>query len=140
MPGVGATGPDWSAFADLYLNPANQADPSVPLDFPQNQGKVVQTYQDQLYAWLISNFGYTGSEANALVYFQTLPVAQQSVFDLQVYYNELDQSDVEYNDPSSALFKSYVRGRDAIATLLPATDANGQPITYTGSPDHGERR
>ncbi len=54
--GVGAAGPDYTAFANLYLNPANQADPNTPLQ--AQPGKVVQTFQDQLLTFLQTNEGY----------------------------------------------------------------------------------
>lgn len=127
MPGVGAAGPDWSAFAELYFDPANQGDPE------QNPDDVAQTYQAQLYQWLQQNYDYTGTQADALAYFLGLPVPQQSVFDLQVYFDELNASGLEFNEPSSLRYKSYVRGKEAIATLFPSTNAAGQSIDYSGS-------
>jgi hypothetical protein len=127
--GVGANGPDWTDFANLYLNPANLADPSVLL--ANQPGKVIKTYQDQLYTWLQQRFGYSGSKADQLSYFRSLPPEQQSVFLLQVYFAELNQSGLDYNDPSSRFFHSYIRGNEAIATLFPS-GKNGQKITYQG--------
>jgi hypothetical protein len=124
--GVGASGPDFNQFAALYLNPANLADPSVPL---QNQpGKVALTYQDQLYAWLQKEYGYTGTEVNELAYFDALSPDQRSVFLLQVYFSELNLSGLEHNDPTSRFFQSYLRGERAIAALFPGPAAN-----YNGS-------
>ncbi|MBV8276067.1 MAG: filamentous hemagglutinin family protein [Verrucomicrobia bacterium] len=130
--GVGSAGPDWSAFENLYLNPANLANSSeLLIDQP---GKVVQTYQDELYAWLKKYFQYTGSEANQLTYFKSLSVPQQGVFLLQkVYFNELDQSGVEYNTPTSPFYQTYVRGEEAIRTLFPSVDAQGRKISYNGT-------
>ncbi len=127
MPGVGVQGPDWTDFAERYFNPADQGDPE------QNAGDVAQTYLDPLYQWLQARFGYSGSEAYALGYFLSLPVQQQSIFDLQAYFDELNASGLEFNNASSVRYKSYIRGKEAIATLFPTTDANGQPLTYGGS-------
>ena len=129
--GVGSAGPDWSAFENLYLNPANLANSSgLLIDQP---GKVVQTYQDQLYAWLKQYYQYTGSEAEELAYFKSLPVPQQNVFLLQVYFDELNQSGLEYNDPTSRFYQTYVRGEEAIRTLFPSVDSQGQKINYSGT-------
>jgi hypothetical protein len=130
--GVGPAGPDWSAFENLYLNPANLANSSgLLVDQP---GKVVQTYQDELYAWLQQNYHYTGSEADELAYFESLPIPQQSVFLLnKVYFPELTDTAAEYNDPTSRFYHTYVRGEEAIQTLFPSVGPNGQPINYNGS-------
>ncbi len=129
--GVGPEGPDWSAFENLYLNPANLANSSgLLVDQP---GKVVQTYQDQLYAWLKQYYQYTGSKADELAYFESLPLPRQSVFLLQVYFDELNQSGLEYNDPTSRFYQTYVRGEEAIRTLFPSVDSQGQKINYNGT-------
>jgi hypothetical protein len=130
MAGVGANGPDYTDFAKLYFDPANQL-PSdgTPL---ADSGKVVHTYDQELLTWLQQRFGYPGTSAGALAYFLALPNEQQGVFVRQVYYKELTLAGREFNDPSSSRFRSYLRGRDAIATLFPTTDAQGNPIDYTG--------
>jgi hypothetical protein len=131
MAGVGATGPDYTAFANLYFNPANQANLAVPLD--DQPGTVIATYNDQLFARLQSRFGYAGTQANALDYFLSLPTEQQGVFVRQVYFGELNQSGLDFNSPSAIDFKSYARGQQAIATLFPDQTTTGQPIAYSGS-------
>jgi filamentous hemagglutinin family protein len=123
--GVGAAGPDYASFANIYLNPAS----TLPLD---DASTIVAGYDQQLYIWLQQRFGYTGGAANAYAYFTSLPALQQDVFLLQVYFAELNQSGLEYNDPTSVRFHSYLRGKDAIAALFPTTGANGQPISYQG--------
>jgi filamentous hemagglutinin family protein len=132
LAGVGADGPNWTGFANLYLNPSNVADPNQLLvDQP---GKVVATYEQQLIAWLQSQYGFKGTATEALSYFKSLPVAQQSVFLLQkVYFAELDDSGVEYNQPTSPFYHTYVRGNEAIASLFPTTGSDGQKINYNGS-------
>ena len=131
LAGVGSAGPNWTGFADLYLNPANVANPNQLLvDQP---GKVVETYQNQLLTWLQQTYGFTGSTTEALSYFNSLPVEQQSVFLLQVYFDELNATGLEYNDPTSRFYQTYIRGDEAIATLFPTIGPNGQKITYNGS-------
>jgi filamentous hemagglutinin family protein len=135
LAGVGAAGPDYTAFADLYFNPANQANLSLPITAPANQGKVQQVYITQLVAWLAQNFGYTGGESDALTTFLALPVADQAIFVRQVFFDELQASGAQYNDPGSRFYKSYVRGRQAIDTLFPSTGTEtvpGAPAGYTG--------
>ncbi|WP_178130531.1 filamentous haemagglutinin family protein [Reyranella sp. CPCC 100927] len=131
LAGVGVNGPAYARFAARYLDPANRADPLRPL--ADQDGKVAKTYQAELVAWLAERFGYDGGAAGALAYFQHLPVEQQAVFVRQVYFEELRQGGREYNDPDSRRFGSYLRGRQAIATLLPDTDAAGARIDYSGT-------
>ena len=129
--GAGSQGPNWTGFANLYLDPANLANSTTLLvDQP---GKVIETYQDQLLSWLQTNFGFTGSSDDALAYFESLPAPQQSIFLLQIFFSELNASGLEYNDPTSRFYQSYLRGQEAIATLFPSTGSNGQSITYNGS-------
>ena len=128
--GVGANGPDYADFAKLYFDAANQLPGNgTPL---AGSGKVVHAYDQELLQWLQQRFGYSGTSAGALAYFLSLPSDQQGVFVRQVYYEELTAGGREYNDPTSSRFQSYLRGRDAIATLFPTQDAQGHPITYTG--------
>jgi len=131
LAGVGSAGPNWTGFANLYLNPANVADPNLLLT--DQPGKAVATYQNQLLTWLRQTYGFTGSATAALAFFKALPVEQQSVFLLQVYFAELNETGLEYNDPTSPFFHTYVRGNEAIAILFPTTGSNGQKITYNGS-------
>lgn len=132
--GAGTAGPDYAGFADLYFNPANLATTGTPL---QNQpGKVPQTYQDQLLAFLQQNYGYTGSAADALAYFLTLPPVDQSALVLPVYYSELNQAGLDYNQSSSPFYRTYIRGNLAIATLLPLyanTGYSGAVTLFGGS-------
>jgi hypothetical protein len=132
LTGAGSLGPNYTAFSDLYLNPANQADLSIPLSDPANAGKVQMTYQDQLFAWLQTNYGYTGTEADQLAFFDALPTIQQDVFDRSVFYQELNASGLQEGNPTSLFYKSYQRGQTAIATLFPTATATGTPIAYDG--------
>jgi filamentous hemagglutinin family protein len=126
MAGVGASGPDYAAFANSYLNPAGTLNLT-------GGSQIVQSYDVQLAAWLQQRFGYAGTAADAFAYFESLPALQQSVFVRQVYFDELNQSGLEFNDPASVRFQSYVRGRDAIAALFSGQDAQGNPVVYDGA-------
>ncbi|MDI4234141.1 filamentous hemagglutinin family protein [Bradyrhizobium sp. Arg237L] len=133
--GVGAGSPsegqvDWSGFARLYLDPANQAASGPLADQP---GKVVKTYDAELVQWLKDRFGYAGDAQGAFAYFTTLPAEQQRVFLRQVYYAELTAGGREYNDSDGPRFHSYLRGREAVATLFPAKDYTGDVILFTST-------
>ncbi len=130
--GTGAAGPDYKAFAGLYLNPANQADPAFSLSASQNAGKVAKTYQAELVTWLEANYDYTGDTAQALAYFQTLSAEQQAVFYRKAFNAELVAAGREYNNSTSGRYQSYIRGRNAIAILFPTKAADGSAITYQG--------
>lgn len=130
LTGVGANGPDYADFAKLYFDPANQLTSNgSPL---AGSGKVVHAYGAELLAWLQKRYGYAGSAADALAYFLALPSEQQGVFVRQVFYQELTLGGREYNDTTGPRYKSYLRGREAIATLFPDQDALGNPISYSG--------
>ncbi len=132
LAGVGAAGPDYTDFANLYLNPANLANAATPLQ--DQPGRVVLTYQTALLSWLQQNTGYTGDAAGALAYFQTLLPQQQASFLLPIYFDELNRGGLDYNDPTSRFFKSYLEGERAIAALFPAGSANqGDMTLYGGS-------
>ncbi len=85
--GVGAD-PNYSAFADLYLNPANLANPALADTDPANKDKVQQVYggtdtvagQSQLVTVLAQRYGFAGTPAEALAYYQALsPTAQAAL-------------------------------------------------------------
>jgi hypothetical protein len=127
-----AAGVDWTAFANLYLNDANLANPALLLSDPANAGKVERTYGAALLAWLQANLGYQGTQADALATFEALPVERQSELLLSIYFEELRLSGREYNDPTSRFYRSYQTGKQAIATLLPNT-YDGQITLFGGS-------
>jgi hypothetical protein len=131
LTGVGAGGPNYGTFAELYLDPSNLAEVGRPL--AEQAGKVVKTYDVELIQWLNDRFGYEASDAaDALTYFNGLGRQQQGVFVRQVYFDELKAGGREYNDPTGPRFGSYLRGRNAIAVLFPEKDAEGQAISYAG--------
>ncbi|MFN5282257.1 filamentous hemagglutinin family protein, partial [Bradyrhizobium sp.] len=131
LAGVGPTGPNYAGFAKLYFDPANQLPgDGTPL---AGSGKVVQTYDRQLIAWLNKMYGFTGSSADALTFFLGLSSEQQSIFVRQIYFAELTAGGREETGAlASPRLGSYLRGREAIAALFPSTDAQGKPIAYGG--------
>ncbi|MCE4059574.1 filamentous hemagglutinin family protein [Pandoraea sputorum] len=128
--GVGAKGLDYLRFVKPYLDPANLAQTGVPL--ADQAGKVVKTYESELSTWLAERFGFTGTADEARAFFFALTPDQQRVFARNVYFAELKAGGREYNDPDSPRFGSFLRSRNAIATLAPDVDAAGHPVTYAG--------
>jgi len=128
--GAGSSGPDWTGFANLYLDPAQQAAHGTPVAVGGDT--VVMSYADQLLTYLQQNFGYQGSAADALGFFQALPAEQRSSFLLQIYFDELRDSGREFTNPASPRTKSYVRGREAIAALFPTGRTYQGDITLFG--------
>ena len=131
MAGAGAAGADFTTFARRYLDMANLANPNAPL--ADQTGKVAKTYEKELLSWLQTRFGYTGTQDGALAFYLGLPTEQQRVFARSVYFSELQAGGREYNDPTSRRFGSYLRGRQAIASLFPDKDAQGRPIQRDGT-------
>ncbi len=121
---------DYTALRARYLDRANLADPELTL--AEQPGKAVKLYATELETWLQERFGVPAKGDAALALFDTLPAAQQRIFLRQVYHAELRAGGREYNDPDSPRFGSYLRGREAIATLLPEKDAAGKAIGRNG--------
>ena len=131
--GVGAAGPDWTALASAYLNASNQAVTGTPLGQGVNAGRVARTYLGELFDWLVRTYGYSGSATDALATFQALPIEQQAVFLAPIYFDELRLSGREYSDPASVRYRSYSRGRAAIATLFTNAAYDGGVTLFTGT-------
>ncbi|WP_285961693.1 filamentous haemagglutinin family protein [Pseudomonas tohonis] len=125
--GVGS-GPDYLAFAQRYLDPANRVEVGGSLA----GGGVAKTYEVELAAWLAERFGFSGTSEEARAYYAALPAEQQRVFAREIYFAELRAGGREYNDEASPRFGSYLRGRNAIAALFPTHDVAGNPILYQG--------
>ncbi|OYU87667.1 MAG: filamentous hemagglutinin [Bradyrhizobiaceae bacterium PARB1] len=120
----------WDQLRARYLDPANLADPARPL--ADQPGKAVKVYTSELQNWLRTQYGFEGTVAEALAYFDALVPERQRIFLRQVYYTETREAGREYNNPASSRFGSYLRGREAIATLFPDRDANGNVIDRSG--------
>jgi hypothetical protein len=130
---VGSTNVDWATLASLYLNPANQADLTPGNPLAEQPGKVAYTYEEELAKWLSERYGFTGTTEETLAHFNTLAAEQQRIFLRTVYYAELREGGREYNDADGPRFGSYLRGRQAIATLFPEKDAEGHAIERSGT-------
>lgn len=128
--GAGPEGQDFAGIVDRYLDESNLADPARPL--AGQNGKVARTYHKELGEWLADRFGFSRSAAEAATFFKALPAEQQRVFLRTVYFAELREGGREYNDPASARFASYLRGREMIAAVFPDKDAAGQTIERKG--------
>ncbi|QOF76402.1 filamentous haemagglutinin family protein [Variovorax sp. 38R] len=138
MAGMGAAGPDFSAIADRYLDPAKRAESGPGQSLASQPGRVVKTYDAELAAWLKERYGFVATSADvkdpgsALAYFKALAPEQQRVFLRGVYFAELRAGGREYNDVDGPRYGSYLRGRGMIATLFPDLDAAGQEVVRTG--------
>jgi len=121
---------DFDALRARYLDPAALADPAQSL--ASQPGKAVRIYDKELKQWLQQRFGPSSEGLDALAVFDALPKEQQRIFLRQVYYAELREGGREYTNAEGPRFGSYLRGREAIATLMPDKDANGATINRTG--------
>jgi hypothetical protein len=75
---------------------------------------------------------FDAATMDARAFFNGLPPEQQRAFLRNVYYAELKAAGREYNDQEGQRFGSYLRGREAIATLLPEQDSEGRKHVYEG--------
>src|SRR3546814_10877289 len=86
LAGVGAQGANYNGLLARYLTLDNQAQAGIPLT--DQPGRVVKTYQDELFSWLsdaANGLGFTGTAADAPAFFAALPPEQQRIFARQVY-------------------------------------------------------
>lgn len=96
--------------------------------------------QLHLVNWLTTRFAgdnglglhFDAASMDARSFFDALPPEQQRSYLRNVYYAELRASGREYNDGDSKRAGSYLRGREAIATLFPERDAQGKALSYAG--------
>ncbi|MED5598736.1 filamentous haemagglutinin family protein [Janthinobacterium sp. P210006] len=95
--------------------------------------------QLHLVNWLTTRFGGDSGlgirydpATDARSFFAALPKEQQQVYLSNVYFAELKAAGREYNDPDGMRRGSYLRGREAIATLFPSQDKAGKKIEYKG--------
>ncbi|GGB95598.1 hypothetical protein GCM10007205_01040 [Oxalicibacterium flavum] len=96
--------------------------------------------QLHLVNWLSERFGarnglglhFDAAAMDARAFFDALPQEQQRAYLRNVYHAELKASGREYNDADGKRFGSYLRGREAIATLFPEQDAQGNKLSYEG--------
>ncbi len=131
LAGIGSAGPDYTDFANDFLNPS---DPSTLLSGLSDYSLIVQQNDVALESWLAQNFDFKGGDGEAVfTFFQSLPAQQQDIFDRQIFFQELNTSGLEFNESTNLHFKSYIVGQDAAAILFPNEDKQGNPITYSGN-------
>ncbi|WP_191625716.1 filamentous haemagglutinin family protein [Pandoraea sputorum] len=100
-----------------------------------------QQSQLHLVNWLSTRFGarnglglhFDAASMDAAKFFDGLPPEQQRAYLRDVYFAELRASGREYNDANGPRAGSYLRGREAIATLFPSHDESGTARSYDGS-------
>ncbi|MBN8755611.1 MAG: hypothetical protein BGP22_16555 [Variovorax sp. 67-131] len=128
--------PDYGDFLRRYLDPANQAAAGAPL--AEQPGKVAKTYGTELVVWLKARFGFDGSPGEAEKFFFALAPEQQRIFARQILFAELRAGGREYNAVDGPRIGSYLRGRNAIATMFPAGEGGepGDLLMYGGSGIH----
>lgn len=127
---AGASQADYSGFLRRYLEPDNLALAAVSL--AEQPGKVVRTYENELVEWLAGRYGFSGDVLQARDFLAGLPAEQQRIFARELYFAELKAAGREYNEAGGVRQGSYLRGRNAIATLFPGRDPAGNPIRYDG--------
>ncbi|MCG2839880.1 filamentous hemagglutinin family protein [Sandaracinobacter sp. RS1-74] len=140
-----AQGVNAEAFAALYLDPAKRADPAFGLSHPTNQGKVVQTYEEDVLrrdsagnvvldangdpvvavqglTSFLRDLGLEATEENRLELFAALPRERRLAFLNGILLTELQQTGVDYNNPDGSRFQQYTRGYSALHLLYSGTE------------------
>ncbi|QYG05320.1 filamentous haemagglutinin family protein [Janthinobacterium sp. PAMC25594] len=120
----------------VELEKAGQQTGGVRRDLAREYALVSQLH---LVNWLTTRFGGDSGlgirydpATDARSFFAALPKEQQQVYLSNVYFAELKAAGREYNDPDGMRRGSYLRGREAIATLFPSQDKAGKKIEYKG--------
>jgi hypothetical protein len=109
-----AAGTDYDAFARVYLDPGNASG-------------VARTYLSELRTWMkrLDARYATVSETELVAGFGALPQTRREVFLDGVYFSELRQTGIDYNDPDSPRYHSYDRGFAAVKLLFPRLGSEG---------------
>ncbi|WP_051278426.1 filamentous haemagglutinin family protein [Solimonas flava] len=114
-----APGVDVASFAARYI------DPSAPqVDGVPDYGEALIAFMEQYGAG--QSDGNDAAAAGGLtvdeawVAFEQLPAWRQQIFVQQVFFDILDRTGRDYNDPESLYHGQYARGYAAINTLFPA--------------------
>jgi hypothetical protein len=107
---AGAAGKmDYDGFAAAYLD-------------PNNGQHVVRTYLPELAKYLkgldATAYGSITDPAKLVRAFDALPRAQRIAFLDQIYFTELKETGIDYNDKAGPRYHSYRRGFDAVAKLF----------------------
>lgn len=113
---------DQGAFTAAYLDPANAEQRAVKDYFPE-----LRRYMERLDP---ASAGL--SEADLVASFGARTQSERQVFLTGVYFTELRDTGIDYNDPESPRFHSYDRGFRAVAALFP-TDPSSLPLEDRGN-------
>jgi filamentous hemagglutinin family protein len=108
---------DLDAFTAAYLDPANAEQRAVH-DYFLELRKFMKQF-DPAAAGL--------SEADLVAAFRALAHPQRQIFLTGVYFTELRDTGIDYNDPESPRYQSYDRGFHAVATLFPVDPSSLLP-------------
>jgi len=108
---------DLDAFTATYLDPANAEQRAVHDYLPELRKFMVQL--DPAAAGL--------SEADLVSAFRALAEPRRQIFLTGVYFTELRDTGIDYNDPESPRYQSYDRGFHAVATLFPVDPSSLLP-------------
>ena len=138
--GDAAGAPAFLAARQSELDKTSQATiGAVRRDLQREYGLSSQLH---LVNWLETRYGagqrngagltFDAASMDARKFFAALPAEQQRVFLRNVYFAELKAGGREYTAAGGVREGSYLRGREAIATLFPSKDAQGKPVTYGG--------
>jgi hypothetical protein len=108
---------DYDAFAAAYLDPASSQQRAVKDYFPELR-KFMKRFDPAATAM---------AEADLVAAFRALPQTQRQVFLTGIYFEELRDTGIDYNNSESPRFHSYDRGFHAVATLFPVDPAGLSP-------------
>ena len=118
--GIGASGPDTTAFINLYFD-------------PRNTDATTQGYLAQLTSYMSGIEGIALSSDRALADFRSLAPAAQLPFIEQVYFAELRAGGEAAANGHGAGGKGYDRAYRAIQTLFPGSVIGGTTTAYAGN-------
>jgi hypothetical protein len=109
-PGINTAG-----FIAAYINPATAGVNGST--YANDPVSFVTQYESQVGSPVAGSL----TPAQAWTIFQTLPANQQQLLVEQVFFDVLNTTGLNYNNPSSSGYKQYSAGYQAINTLFPAS-------------------
>jgi len=128
---AGADGPEVAdkntrAFAAAYLDPANAKQRAIHDYLP-----ALKDYMEQL-----DPANGSLSEDGLVSAFGALPLVRRQIFLDRVYFTELKETGIDYNNPDNPRFQSYNRGFAAVNLLFPQDGASPRKgdVVLSGKP------